>query len=355
MQVIAQIVQHLKPGGIEKLAIDMMKFKQQGTEVFVIALEGDKESCLKHWPELNSLQTQLIFINKPAGFSLRIIWQLRCLLKKLQVTCIHTHHIGPLLYGGLATLALTKIKHIHTEHDAWHLTNSKQQVITRWMLRFKPILLVADAETVANELPKHLGKLRRLDTIVNGIDTTKFKPLATNLDIKEQPTENKTQIIVGCAARLVPEKSLSILIESIAEIDNCQLKIAGDGPEKQALIELTESLGLMSRVEFIGHTDDMVSFYQSIDIFVLTSQHEGLPLSLLEAQACGVPVICSDVGAVWEGVCKDTGQLVSEHSALAFAHALRQQISAKLDTSPRSFIVNRFDIHQMVNAYNNLN
>lgn len=357
MQIIVQIVQHLKPGGIEKLAIDIMKYRQQGTQVFVVALEGDMDTCVTRWPELAEHQEQLIFINKPTGFKFSTVLQLRTWIKKLKATCIHTHHIGPLLYGGLASLGLKGLKHIHTEHDAWHLSSPKQQYITRLMLKLKSILLVADAKTVAGELPKYLGRLKRLDTILNGIDTEKFKPSLT----VSRDWDVDSPIIIGCAARLVPEKSLSILITSIADIDNCCLNIAGDGPEKPSLMALVDELNIVSKVNFIGHTDEMVSFYQSLDIFVLTSQYEGLPLSLLEAQSCGIPVICSDVGAVWEGVCDITGILVSEHNPHAFNVALKNKIqqitnvSSTTNTNPREFIVSRFDINNMINAYNNLN
>lgn len=350
MKIMVEIIQHLKPGGIEKLVIDIMRLQESDIKVYIVALEGEKSICLTHWPVLKCYQDRLIFLDKPPGFKLSTIKQLRKVLTTLDTNIIHTHHIGPLLYGVMATLRCPNIQHIHTEHDAWHLLDNKQLQMTKLMLRLKHITLVADAETVAMQLSRVLGRGVDPVTILNGIDTEKFSPSLSHQRYKS----NARMFKIGCAARLVTEKSLDILIKAIADIHNVQLFIAGDGPEKQYLTNLVQELDLSTKVKFVGHTDDMVGFYHQLDLFVLTSSNEGLPLSILEAQSCNVPVLCSDVGAVHEGVCAQTGHLIKRNTVNAFHVAIQAQMKRSSAYYPRDFITKNFDIRMMIKAYNQL-
>ena len=350
MKIMVEIIQHLKPGGIEKLVFDIMRLQESNIEVYIVALEGEKSVCLAHWPILKRYQERLIFLDKQPGFKLVTVRRLRKVLMSLDTNIIHTHHIGPLLYGVMATLRLTNIQHIHTEHDAWHLLDNKQLQLTKLMLRLNHITLVADAVTVGIQLSQVLGRGVVPVTILNGIDTEKFSPSLNHKRYKYRARVFK----IGCAARLVTEKSLDILIKAVADIPNVVLYIAGDGPEKQNLTNLVQELDLSTKVKFIGYTDDMVGFYHQLDLFVLTSSNEGLPLSILEAQSCNVPVVCSDVGAVHEGVCKQTGHLIKLNTVNEFHVAIQAQMKRRTEHDPRNFITKHFDIRMMIKAYNQL-
>lgn len=350
MKVMVEIIQHLKPGGIEKLVLDIMRLQGSDIKVYIVALEGDKVACLTHWPALKRYEDRLIFLEKKPGFKLSTVRQLRKVLRSLEANIIHTHHIGPLLYGGIAVLKSSNIQHIHTEHDAWHLLDNRQLQMTKLILRLNRITLVADALTVGLQLSEMLGNNTKPITILNGIDTEKFSPSLSHKKYKN----NSRVFKIGCAARLVTEKSLDVLIQAIADINNVELYIAGDGPEKGNLLNLVQELDLSTKVKFIGYTDDMVSFYHQLDLFVLTSSNEGLPLSILEAQSCNVPVVCSDVGGVHEGVCKETGRLIKLHTINEFHIAIKAQMKRCSDYHPRDFIIKNFDIKTMIKAYNKL-
>jgi glycosyltransferase involved in cell wall biosynthesis len=108
--------------------------------------------------------------------------------------------------------------------------------------------------------------------------------------------------LVGLGARLVWEKGLDDLLHAwrlvSAELPGARLVIAGDGPERAALEELTTGLGLATSVQFAGTTRDMPSLYRALDVFVLPSVSEGLPLALLEAMAAGLPIVATRVGGI---------------------------------------------------------
>jgi len=98
--------------------------------------------------------------------------------------------------------------------------------------------------------------------------------------------------LIGSAGRLEPVKGHALLIEALAALPtDVTLVLAGDGSQRPILEALAARLGVAERVHFLGHIDSIVTFYRALDVFCLPSVAEGLPLSVLEAQACGVAAV----------------------------------------------------------------
>ena len=176
MKTIVQIVQHLRPGGIETMALELDKFfAARGDRSYIVSLEGSPEAAMAAWPRLKQHRQSIVFLDKPEKFSLPFLLRVFNKLKKLNCSVLHTHHIGPLLYGGFAARMLGLKVHVHTEHDAWHLENSRQRSLQRWLLRISRPKLVADADSVGEALTRFLD-VDDLTVIRNGIDTDRFTP-----------------------------------------------------------------------------------------------------------------------------------------------------------------------------------
>jgi len=354
VKTIVQIVQHLRPGGIETMALDLHSyFRDQGHKSYIISLEGDLNTALTTWPRLGNHNEHIIFLDKPGKFSLEFLTKLIRILKDLGTTVLHTHHIGPLLYGGLSAIFLRPSAHIHTEHDAWHLENAHHLFLQKWLLRLARPTLVADAESVANALHKYL-KPRNLTIIRNGIDTSKFVSgdLTGARDVLNLPRNKK---IIGCSGRLESLKGQMLLIQSLMHLpDNIHIALAGIGSYEESLREETRLLGLTERVHFLGRIDDMPMFYQALDCFCLPSYKEGMPLSPLEAQSCGIPSIVTDVGGSKESLCSDTGNLIPAGNVMAIVDAVRRSLTQPLTRSPRDFVQQFGGIQQMATAYSKL-
>ncbi len=180
--VIVHVVQHLAPGGLETLVLEMLRFAKAEDSVFVVSLEGNKTVALRHWSKLLDYRDQLYFLDKAPGFSLTTLRALKHILKRLNANVVHTHHIGPLLYGGIATRLLGIKTLIHTEHDAWHLNNQKAARLQTVLLKSLRPQVVADAEFVADQITNKLGYLR-VSTIHNGGLIVKSSPMV----IKTKP------------------------------------------------------------------------------------------------------------------------------------------------------------------------
>ncbi|HEY4632618.1 MAG TPA: glycosyltransferase, partial [Candidatus Limnocylindrales bacterium] len=109
--------------------------------------------------------------------------------------------------------------------------------------------------------------------------------------------------VVGTVARLVPGKRVDLLIEAFAaRVPHGTLVIVGDGPERASLEALAAQRGVDDRVVFAGWRDDAVSWCAEFDVFVLPSDAEGVPLTVIEAMYVGTPVVATRVGSVADAV-----------------------------------------------------
>ena len=353
--VVAQIVQHLAPGGIETMVLDLQSHASVPENVHILSLEGSFAEAASHWPRISDVP-RLHFLGKQPGLSYQSVKQLADLLKQLNVSVVHTHHVGPLLYGGLAA-RLAGCQHTHTEHDAWHLANRKRRILVGACFHLLRPSVAADAELVAKNVRQHIP-LFTPSVILNGIDTDRFRP-GDQLSAREQLNLPEDVSIIGCAARFTAVKSHHTLIDAIAGLpEHAHLALAGGGELEEKLRQQVQQLGLSERVHFVGVVEDMPQFYRAIDIFCMASQREGLPLSPLEAQASGRVALLTDVGGCREAVDPDSGLLVPYGDVDALRWALMTLLDNGLTPeareSARQFVLKNGDLKRMIKQYEQL-
>jgi len=162
----------------------------------------------------------------------------------------------------------------------------------------------------------------KIHVIPMGVDVGKFNINKRN----SLKNDFNSERCILTAARLIPIKGINYLIQSMMLIlqsfPKAKLVICGDGPEKESLQKLAEELGISEHVCFKGYIphDEMVQYYMSADVFVLPSVEiggykEGLGVVLIEAMACGTPVIGTNVGGITDIITDDyNGLLVAERS-----------------------------------------
>ncbi len=348
---IIEVIQHLKPGGIESLVLDLNRLISQTNQTYIVCLEGTYDESITYWPQLSAIKDRLIFIDKPAKFDSTLFFKLAVLFKQLKATAIHTHHIGPLFYAGVAA-RMAMISHlIHTEHDSWYLRDEHQCSIQKKLYFWLKPTVVADAHSVSNDIEKYLHYSN--STIIhNGIDTCKFD-LGDQQLAREKFDLPNNCFIVGSSGRLEPEKGHEILIDAMTRLPkHIVLVIAGFGSQYLKLKQKIFELELHNQVQLLGRVQDMPSFYHAIDLFCLPSLEEGMPLAPLEAQACGIPVVLTTAGGSQEALCPTTGTIVPKGNCRALANSiLDASMSSKKAAPSRQFILDNADIYQTVNAY----
>ncbi len=343
---IVQIVQNFAPGGLESVAASLQR--HWGACVATISLEGDAEPLLRDWPAMADLRGALLAMGKKPGVDLACVSALAGALRRLRPDAVVTHHIGPMLYGGLAARLAGAPVRAHVEHDAWHLEAPAQMRRFATALRLGAPRLAAVSDLVASKLAQRTR--RPVARVVNGADLARFKPsdaagARARLGL---PTEGP---VIGLVARLQRVKGADVLLDALRHMRTpARLVIVGDGPERAALELQARRAGLMERIAFLGMRGDIESILPAFDVFVLPSRAEGLPLALVEAQACGVRVVAADVGGAREACCPRTARLVAPEDPQALAAAIEAQLARRGDPSPRVF-AQSFSLAAMIASY----
>lgn len=349
--VIVEIVQALAPpGGIEIMVLDLQQWLAPEFEVHVVSLEGTVERLCRTWSGAALIGKRLHGLDKSPGRDLTTVFRLTRLLRQLGPIAVHTHHIGPLLYGGLAARLAGVRRLVHTEHDAWHLASPRRRKLQRAALALFRPRLVADARLVGAAVKKAIPSSQP-QIIPNGVDTVHFSPGDRTAARLEFGLPQSARLI-GSAGRLEPVKGHDLLIAALAKLPaDVVLAIAGDGSYRSDLEIQAASLGLSERVYLLGHVDNIANFYRGLDVFCLPSKAEGLPLALLEAQACGVPAVAADVGAVCEVLAPGASLAVPAGDSDQLADGIRQMLERQAPPDPRPIVVGQYDVHTMVRRY----
>lgn len=344
---ILHVIDKMEMGGIENLIFSILK--KDTNNIYVLAIHGTYEETFNNWPALTAYSNHFIFANKKDGFQLDVSRLIKKTCQDLAISVIHSHHIGPLIYSSLVSKSLKALKHVHTQHDIWHLQNKKYWLIEYLLLKFrKDIHLVAVSRHIADYMQRLFPK-NNIDLVYNGIDTERFQPF------DKQKAREVLQLplsadLIATSGRVEKIKGQRYLIQALLELPQSYcLVIAGRGRELSALQKESEALNLASRVFFLKQIEQIELVYQACDLFCLPSLDEGLPLAILEAQACNVPVICSDVGSCAEGIDKASGQLVPPADPKAIAKACLT--IARPVTTPRDFILAQFSLTVLMEKY----
>jgi glycosyltransferase involved in cell wall biosynthesis len=171
----------------------------------------------------------------------------------------------------------------------------------------------------------------------------------------------RTPPVLLSVGRLKAPKDFSTLLQALARLEEGTYKarIVGDGPEREQLEDEARALGLTGSLEFLGERNDIPAQIAGADLFVLASRSEGLPMSVLEAMAAGLPVVASSVGGVPEQVDEETGRLVPPGDPAALAAALQElladrELRLRLGRVGRARIEESFDLETWGLAHLNL-
>ena len=201
----------------------------------------------------------------------------------------------------------------------------------------------------------------KITVIRNGVDTNRFAPRPNRAGLKANFLK---QPCIGCVTKMRPKKNLPLLIDAFAlvreSIPDAQLVIVGDGSERPALEAHIAQKRLQDSVHLLGLRSDIPDLLNAFDVLALSSTTEAAPLSILEAGACGLPVVSTAVGDVPEMIQHGvTGYLVESGDADALAHHLTTLLAdanlrATMGAAAREFVEANFSIEASVRARGDL-
>jgi glycosyltransferase involved in cell wall biosynthesis len=208
--------------------------------------------------------------------------------------------------------------------------------------------IIAVSQALA-EATTQIGIPRASITVVpDGVDLTHFTSSSSD---RQEP-------LILYVGSLIKRKGVVYLLEAMASIvrayPSCRLVIVGGGPERPSLENVASNLDLNEQVTFAGSQtpDQVLNWMQRAKLFVLPSVEEGLGVVLLEALACGIPIVASHVGGIPEVVTPDVGVLVPPADANSLAEAIGQLLGddhqwAQMSANARARAENHYDWHQI--------
>lgn len=274
-----------------------------------------------------------------ATFSLPAILRLAKLLRENRVDILHCHRHKPTVIGTLAAiLAKTPVvlAHIH----GLNRTRTFLRRTVNFFLFKKINTLIAVSQSVKNDILKsnRSAKTERLFVLENSIDYDRFANSGiTKSQAKQLLGFSEGDFLFGTIGRLAPTKGLTYLFDAFTKVKrtapSAHLAVIGDGYARGELEKYAAGTGCAASIHFLGHKDNIEKLLKGFDVFVLASVAEGMPRTILEAMAAGVPCIATRVGGIPEVInSPDTGIVVPSKDSKSLAEAMNSLVNMPGET-----------------------
>lgn len=249
--------------------------------------------------QLRNAGFEVCLVPQPHRLASVRVGTLQARLASRQPDIVHVHS-GVWLRAARAAARAKVGRVLHTIHGLLNHEPWQGPILKRIAMHYTDEV-VAVSPSLADYLCDRVGIDRaRVQVIANGVDTARFRPVTRQCGLREAFGIPAHAIVVGTVARLDPIKNQALILDALPKLlasgGDYHVLIVGDGHERQSLGERAEALGITSRVHFAGVQLADATLYAELDIFALPSILEGTSISLLEAMACSIPVVATDVG-----------------------------------------------------------
>lgn len=378
---IMHLLLSLQTGGCENGIVNLMNHMDpERFKVSVCCLEDIGELAQRILPDRRHLH----LVRKEGRPRIRDLHNLSALFREEGVDIVHTHAWATVALGyASAKLAGVPVV-IHGEHGGLHIANRFQVMAQKMLFR-----MVDTTVTVSADLQTRLAGIfkvnpARFHPIINGVDTSRFvfRNRQGRETVRERHGISEEACVIGSVGRLVSWKRQDVLLNAVAELirrgRDVVLVLVGDGPCRSELEELAARKGVAGRIILAGRRDDVTDYLAAMDVFALTSsasegalpapgdrallttEFEGISNAMLEAMACGLPVVASNVGGTKEIVVHgDSGYLFEPDDLDALRDSLDRLVSnrdlcSRLGTSARRSMEENFSLSSMVRGYQEL-
>jgi glycosyltransferase involved in cell wall biosynthesis len=364
--IVAHVLSSLHIGGQERVALELAGGQAEARHaVMVVSLAPEPDGPLGEAFRARGVAVHRV--SKGEGLDPTLPLRLAALFHRERVTVVHTHNRMPLIYGAPAGRLVGAVV-VHTRHGP-----ARGSVQERWLRRSVGKLVhayvsVSPALRVLAESLRDCAP-RKMSVIENGIDVERFGAAGVDRQrAREALGIPADAYVIGSVGRLATEKDYPMLVRAAAPLlgPSTRLVIVGDGAEAGTIRAAVAAGGVEPYVIMPGARDDVPRWIAALDVFVLSSQMEGLPLVALEAMAAGRPVVATAVGGlpnlIQDGV---TGFLIPagdeqamrqrlaalrDDPATAAAVAARGQAHARAHHSREAMVRNYLELYGRVGA-----
>ena len=362
--LVAHIIHRLDYGGLENGLVNLInRLPPERYRHAIICLTDFNPEFRRR---IQQPGVEVYALHKRTGHDLGLYGRCWSLLRQLRPAIVHTRNLASLEMQVPALLAGVKAR-IHGEHG-WDcdpaLMNPRHHRLRRWL---RPVVshYIALSGEIATYLEIDVGVApERMSRIINGVDIQRFHP---GRDRSPLPANFAPPgaFVIGTVGRLERVKDQPNLVRAFIHLmqtvpdarDRLRLVIVGDGSLRTEIERLLAEAHVLDQVWLAGSRDEAPELLRSLDLFVLPSQAEGISNTILEAMACGLPVVATEVGGNAELVAEGkTGQLVPANNPAALAAAIcgyagdPDRVQAH-GAAGRRQIEARFSLETMVAAY----
>jgi glycosyltransferase involved in cell wall biosynthesis len=298
---ILHVVPKFSFGGMEKIVCSIINntSKYYVHEILVIYRESDA----RQW--INQENFNIFKLNKPEG-QIEYIKLLYKKIKELKPEILMTYNWGATDAIWLGRILGIK-KIIHSEHgfniDETISTSFKRDIVRSILYRTAHDIIVVSTDLIKIMRERFFLDIKMIHFIPNSIDSNMFFQEHDERNyIRNLLGYDSQHIVVGFSGRLDPVKNFPLLVETFTECvrtdPRFRLLIIGDGPERQHIGELCAAQNIDQYVHFVGQKENVIPYLRALDIFLLTSLREQMPMTILEAMSLELPVVASRVGEI---------------------------------------------------------
>jgi glycosyltransferase involved in cell wall biosynthesis len=357
---LCHVFSSFEPGGPEVRAATLINLLGSRYEHTIIAADGKYGTANRI-----SGGSRVQYIPPPPGKG-SVLYGLTLLplLRSIAPQVVATYNWGA-IDAVVASRLARRWPVIHSEDgfgvDELTALKRRRVLARRLLLRGAYATLVPSTTLLRIATVEYRIPRERVILIRNGVDTTVFRP-GRAFEWRRAAGIPDDAIVIGTVGALRAEKHVSFLLEAFAaaSIPGARLLVVGDGPCRGELEAQALRLGVSDRVFFVGTTNNPVEYYQATDVFTLSSLTEQMPISLLEAMACGLPVVATSVGDVPNMLTDEQRRmLVQPRDVAAYARALADlagdaSLRASLGAGNRCRAETTYPLTRMVECYDRL-
>ncbi|MFW6135304.1 MAG: glycosyltransferase [Chloroflexota bacterium] len=343
---VLQVLPDFSVAGAQVMACHLMSHLDPGRfHVGAVSLSARSDTWLER--QLDAAGFPVCYLGKRTGFDPRRMVQLDALIRRFQPDVVHTH-LHALSYALPSLLLRCPRAAVHTLHTVDRCA-ALPRFFVRTMVR-RGVTPVAVCRSVAESATRWFAD-RPVVTILNGIPLDAYvrSPVDRSYWVSRHRS-SPAAVVFACVAGMRPEKNHALLIDAFLTAfsggDGAGLLLVGDGPLRDGLMDQIGE-GRSCPIAFLGQRADVRDILNVADVFVLASEREGAPLSVMEAMAMGKPVIATAVGGVPELVVhRATGLLVAPGSCSDLVRAMRLLAN---DSRMRRAMGRRARVHALAN------
>lgn len=322
---ILWLIKGLGPGGAEMLLINQARARnQQMVDIHAAYLVPWKNHLVT---DLQELGVAVHALEGPNEWDPRWLIRLRRVIVQNNIEVVHVH--SPYV-AALTRLMVRTIPRgrrpglVTTEHNRWPRHGKATRVANRLTLGLDDFT-IAVSDDVRSTMPER--HRNRIEVILHGVDLAQIRSFADQrAAIREELNFGDDEIVICIVANFRREKAYEVLIESavsaLAKSDKLRFVAVGQGPLEAEMRQLVRDKGISERFSILGYREDPAAVIAASDIFTLSSRHEGLPVSIMEALALAKPVVATDVGGIPQAITNgESGVLVPADSPQLLAAA----------------------------------